>query len=1365
MSRLLALFVALIWPFMMNGQAPEFRFTQLNISHGLSNNQVNCIFKDDRGFMWFGTMSGLNRYDGYGFKTYRHREEDSTTIMDDHVSTIVEGPDRKLWIRTQSTWNLYDPLTEKFTRRSDLYLLSKGLPIDGLVTILKQEKDYFFIYADAGVYRVPADEKPVQLKTTRIEKGNPNPITCAALDSKNYLWLVRYNGLLEKYDTDQDKKLVQTQILQRQVLRVNQGFSIFIDRQDEIWIYQRNTSEGIYQYNPARNSIQRYHENSVPLALSSNTVTGVAQDAAGQIWITTDHGGANIINSTRDAVRVLKSKEGDPGYIAENALYAVYPDNQGIVWLGTYKKGISYYDPNSLQFPLVRHQPADRNSLPFEDINAFVEDKKGNLWIGSNGGGLIYYDRQKNNFKQYRHQPSNTNSLCNDVIVALYLDHQDKLWIGTYQGGMDCFDGKTFTHYRHNDQDPNSLADNKVFAIYEDRNLNLWVGMLNAGLDRLDRKTNTFYHHSLAVPNTLHHDNVTSLVEDSRGNLWIGTSWGIDVLDKSSGRFINYTAENSRLSYNSVNGIMEDNNGNIWVATQRGLNVLPRGKTEFISFGIKDGLPDNTILDIVQDNQKKLWISTKSGLSKIEIITGDAGAIAIRCMNYTEHDGLQGREFNRYAAYKTRSGELIFGGAYGFNLFKPELLKTPVVEPPVVLTDFQLFNRTVAVGEKVNDDPVLLQSITETNELKLAHHQNDFTIQFAALGYSNAAKIRYAYLLEGFNKEWIIANGNTRMATYTNMDPGDYTFRVKSSNADGGWNEETIALQLSIAPPFWKTPWAYVLYTLVLAALIYFSRQQIIRKEQVRMQLQAERQKAARIRELDEMKTRFFTNVSHEFRTPISLILIPIQKMITETAPGEMRNQFEMINRNAKRLLNMVNELLDFRKMQENEQRLHVTETDIISYIQEVAASFNDMANNKHIEYRYQGIAPPLRMYFDKEKLERILFNLLSNAFKFTPERGQVKLEVKTCQGEAGPLLEVRVTDNGIGIPADQREKIFEPFYQAGSPSQILNQGSGIGLSITREFVEMHGGQISVEPVNPTGTCFCFYLPVKASTVESLDPTHVLETSQQLFKKPTLLLVEDNDDFRTYLKNSLQEHFTIIEAVQGMEGWKKVLSAHPDLVVSDISMPILSGIELCRKIKTDSRTRHIPVILLTALEGEATELQALETGPNDYVTKPFNYDILFSRIKNLLNYQSVVKETYQKQVEVNPSEPEVEEEGEDQFIRKALAIIENNMGNAEFNVDNLRQELLMSRTSLYKKILALTGQTPIEFIRQIRLKRAAQLLEKSNHNVTEVAYIVGFNNPKYFARYFKEEFGQLPSQYQQERKAKIIPSPGTFPTD
>lgn len=1361
MRIVLAILIFACWPLLADAQEPHYSFSQIDISKGLSNNQVNCIFKDQRGFLWFGTMAGLNRYDGYDFKVFKHNDQDTISVSDDNILQLFEGPGNKMWLRTQSAFNIYDPVTEKIDRRTDLYLLSKGLPKDGLVTILKQQDQYFFVYADAGVYHYSANGLVKQIRYTRHEKGEPNPITAAALDSKNYLWVIRYNGLLEKFDKDQGKLLFQMPLFQQQSNRSQQGNTLFIDEQDEIWYFQRNYTAGVIHYNPARNLLERYHERSSPVALSSNAVTGINQDQEGVIWISTDHGGVNLLNKSTQTVEVLKHKEGNPNALAENAVYVVYRDDLDIIWLGTYKKGISYFDRNRIQFPLTRHHAGDPNSLPFEDINVFVEDKKGNLWIGSNGGGLIYYDRQNNLYKQYRHSESDPQSLSNDVIVSLCLDHAGKLWIGTYLGGMDMFNGKSFTHYRHNPNDPYSIGDDKIFSIYEDQQLNLWIGTLSVGLDRLDRSTNRFYHYNLSVPNTLHNDNVTSIAEDSRGNIWVGTSWGIDVLDKLSGRFTHYSTENSQLSYNSINGIREDYQGNIWVATNRGLNILPRGKTEFFSFSTKDGLPDNTVLDIVEDNQKQLWVSTKGGLSKIKWSTTETGLVAIHCQNYDEHDGLQGREFNRYAAYKTRAGEMIFGGAYGFNLFRPETIQPVSNQPPLVLTDFQLFNRSVRVGESVNNSVVLPAAASEINALHLKHNQNDFSFEFAALGYSNAAKIRYAYLLEGFNKDWVYLNGTNRTATYTNMDPGNYRFRVKLSSADGVWQETPYELLLTIAPPFWKTPFAYLLYFILAAGALYFLRRQIIRREQTRMQLAVEREETRRIRELDGMKTRFFTNVSHEFKTPISLILIPIQRMIKETPSGELKAQFELIHRNARRLLNMVNELLDFRKMEENELQLRTQEADIVERIQELAVSFNDMASNKNIQYRYKGLTAPLVMSFDPDKLERILFNLLSNAFKFTPESGQVTLEVNTVQVSDRQMLQIKVQDTGIGIPADQHEKIFDRFYQSNPGEQVLNQGSGIGLSITREFVELHGGIIQVLSEKGKGACFTVFLPIKTSHVQVTTAATGLP-GHHLFKKPTILLVEDNHDFRTYLRQSLAPHFTILEAAQGMEGWKKVLGAHPDLVVSDISMPLLSGIELCKKIKQDPRTRHIPVILLTALEGQATELAALETGPNDYITKPFNYDILFSRIKNLLNYQTVVKETYQKQLAINPSAPVEVEETEDMFIKKALVIIEKNMANPEFNVDNLRQELLLSRTSMYKKILAVTGKTPIEFIRQIRLKRAAQLLARTSHNVTEVAYMVGFNNPKYFTKYFKEEFGQLPSLYQQDQKAKTATASGSL---
>ncbi|WP_336517503.1 two-component regulator propeller domain-containing protein [Pollutibacter soli] len=1368
------IFVFLALPTLLFSQQKDYQFSRLDVQAGLSNNQINCIYKDAIGFMWFGTLSGLNRYDGYNIRNFKHDEADTSTLSDDYINKVFGGPGNRIWIKTQSGYNVYDPLTDRISRHPEKWLQSAGLPMEGLVTILQSKKIFYFVYANKGIYAYE-EGRITPVMSGYGNTGTESAITGAALDSKHYIWIVRYDGMIEKYDGEQQKNLLRSSIFQKQHLQVQFGFEMFIDKEDELWFYQRNTLSGLFRFNPGRNQMQHYSREEGEPTLAHNAINGITQDDNGLIWIATDHGGVNILDKFRQTITRLVHAENDNKSVADNVLNTAYKDDQGIIWLGTNKRGISYYDENRNIFPLFHRSGPGNTSLPFDDVNAFAEDRKGNLWIGTNGGGLIYYDRAKNEYTQYQHNPKNDNSLVNDVVVALFIDHQEKLWIGTYLGGLDCYDGKTFTHYRHNDADPASIADDRAFCIFEDSNLNLWIGTNNNGLDRFDREKKIFYHYNPTVPQTLHSQNVTSLMEDSRGNLWIGTSWGIDVLDKSTSRFIHYFDGNSKLSYYNVNGITEDHAGNIWIATNRGLNVMPKGKNDFISFFVKDGLPDNTVLDIVEDENHNLWISTKGGLARAEVIQPEGENIRIRCVNYNENDGLQGREFNRFAAFKTRNGELIFGGANGFNLFRPENIRDKILQPPVVLTKFSLFNKEVRVGDEINKHPILNNSIFATKEIRLRHYENDISFEFAALDFTNTAKTSYAYMLEGFKNDWIYVNGNARSATYTNLDPGTYIFHAKASNTDGTWNDKEIRLEITILPPFWKTPLAYLLYFLLTASLLYFARYWIIRREKNRHLLAAERKESQRMHELDLMKIKFFTNVSHEFRTPISLILIPIQKLIAQTQQVELKNQFTLIQRNAKRLLNMVNQLLDFRKMEVNELKLHLTEADIVQFIHEVSFSFTDLADKKNIQFNYFSHIDQLNMSFDQDKIERILFNLLSNAFKFTPEDGTVSVELNQLEKENSQWLEIQVEDSGIGIEPEKQHRIFDRFFQISAPEHILNQGSGIGLSITREFVEMHGGSIQVKSELHEGSCFTVLLPVKpieeepAALPKQPEESHSLQTYNHAlagsevrtemgrhvlnFKKPTILLVEDNDDFMFYLKDNLKEHFNIIEAGNGRDAWKKTLSAHPDLIVSDISMPVMNGIELCKKVKTDSRTRHISVILLTALAGEQQQLLALETGPNDYITKPFNFEILLSKIRNLLDYQLAVKETYQKQLSVSPSDVETAlPEGE--FMKNLLEIIEENMSNEEFSVEFLRKKLLLSRTGMYKRILALTGKTPIEFIRHIRLKRAAQLLEKSAHNVTEIAYMTGFNNPKYFARYFKEEYGLLPSAYQTFMKNK-----------
>lgn len=1329
--------------------------------------------------MWFGTMSGLNRYDGYMFKIFRHSIKDTASLNDDYIAKIEEGPEGKLWIQTREGANIYDPATEQFDRLTTAFLNKHSLPGYNLGSIIKSGKDFWFVYPDSGIYRYAATGKPFVLKHDKNNSTSidANRITDVKADSKNNLWIIHQNGMLEKVDALQNKVTLRTNAFAKETTNDSLLYNMYIDAQDELWLYATGTLPGVYYYQPATNTLKHFAKDTKEGRLSNDIVKGIVQDDNGLIWIGTDHGGANLLDKKNYETEILINKPDDDKTLAQNSINSIYKDNLGIVWLGTYKKGVSYYRKSLIKFPLYRHQPSNTASLGYDDINVFAEDAIGNIWIGTNGGGLNYFDRKTNTFKKVTHDPGNTNSLSNDVIVSLYIDHDQNLWIGTYYGGLDRYDGKTFIHYRHSDTNPASIADDKVWEIYEDVDKHLWIGTLDGGLDMLDREHNIFYHHKSGEPNSVYSNYIPAFAEDTQNNLWIGTSYGIDVLEKKTGKFIHYSNADNKLSNNNIIDLLKDSNGSMWVGTRDGLNVFDTLKKTFQSFRTEDGLPDNNILNILEDNKQNIWVSTANGISRITVQGNQHTGFNIKCKNYDESDGLQGKEFNENASLKTRSGELVFGGASGFNIFDPENISTNKNIPPLAFTDFQLFNRSVNVGEKVNGHIILPGAISQTSTITLNYDENIFSIEFAALSFANTEKNKYAYILENFNKEWSTTDGRTRKATYTNLDPGEYTFIVKASNDDDVWNEKGISLKITILPPFWKTPLAYLLYFLLVGAILYFARFMIIQRAQMRFALEQERKEANRMHELDMMKIRFFTNVSHEFRTPLSLILTPLDKIIRTTSEPDKKNQFQLIHRNARRLLNLVNQLLDFRKMEVQELKLHPSNGDIAKFIKEISYTFTDLAGNKNIEFAYHSSVDELYTKFDHDKIERILFNLLSNAFKFTSENGKVSVELNSYKKAGETLIEIKITDNGIGIPPEKQEKIFERFFQSDIPGTMVNQGSGIGLAITKEFVKLHDGFISVESQVDNGSCFTVLLPfteTAATTAENhadeiqmdsegaddnfsgdsgtvtLQPATVNGDTLKN-KKPVVLIVEDNEDFRFYLKDNLREFFTITEAVNGKDGWQKVLSHHPDLVVSDISMPVMNGIDLCKKIKQDARTAQIPVILLTALMSEDQQVKGLETGASDYITKPFSFEIMLSRIKNILAGQASLKKVFTKQVEVKTTEVAVESPSE-KLIQQALEIVEKNLSNTAFSVEELSRELYMSRVSVYKKIFTLTGKTPIEFIRSIRLKHAAQLLEKSSLTIAEIAYESGFNNPKYFTKYFKAEFNIVPSEYAAQKK-------------
>ncbi|TFF38922.1 hybrid sensor histidine kinase/response regulator transcription factor [Mucilaginibacter psychrotolerans] len=1361
-------------------QKDNYEFSRLDITNGLSDNQVNCIFKDSKGFVWFGTTSGLNRYDGSKFKVFKRDNKNPNSLSENHVVRIEQGPDDKMWVFTHNNISVYDPHTEKITNNIAAEAARYHVPTSQITHVRTDaEGRFWFVTNRAGLYCYNPATKTTLFYSTLSNSAamlHANYVMDVLPTSQHSVWVLYNDAVLEELDTRANKVARSYDGFAKAIDARPRIYTMLMDNRRNLWISSEAAPIGAFCYNTVTNTLTHYSKDTPQARLNSNVINSVVQADDGKIWLGSDHGGLNIIDPKTNTVNYVVSKPDDAKSLSGNSLY-LYKDNSGTIWAGTFKQGLNYYHSGIMQFPLYKHSTSDPKSMPYEDINSFAEDAKGNLWIGTNSNGLVYFNRTANTYTRFRHNPADANSLANDIIVRLYIDRNNKLWIGTYFGGLDCYDGSKFTHYRHNEKDPASITDDRIYTIMEDYKGGMWVGTFQGGFNVFDPKTNSFKHPKYPM----HSEYTAFIYEDRDRNKWIGRDKGVDVIEYQTNTVRHYAAQPKNansLVGNDVNAITQDKRGLIWIGTKDGLSILDTKTNNFLNIEEGVNLPANNVSNIIEDKQGKMWVSTTNGLAKIELSLVD-GKYKFRLNNYNELDGLQGRAFNLYSAMRLKSGELVFGGINGFNIFDPNIVNTFKPKPRLIFTDLHVFNKNVTVGDTVNGGVVLTKALSETREITLAHSQNVFDIEFAACDYFNPDKVKFEYKLEGFDKNWITATDGNRKATYTNLDGADYVFKVRTQNALSG--DDTISLNITVMPPFFKSPLAYLGYFVVLIGGLLLIRHRGIQKikqqfdaRQAKMEAERkiaqEREEARRMHQLDLMKIKFFTNVSHEFRTPLSLILSPIDSLIKSAEKADQQNQLVTIKRNGKRLLNLVNQLLDFRKMEYNELKLSLKKGDVIQFINEVCGSFKDVASQKQIQFLVESEICAYVTDFDHDKIERILFNLLSNAFKFTPSGGHISVLLSLASpDETQPIqtmLEIKVIDTGIGIAKENQERIFERFFQDDLPENLLNQGSGIGLSITREFVKMQGGTIQLESEPEYGSCFTINLPigVKCEEVQPVVEVQPEEAVPAMLKepepagpgaarKPTILLVEDNDDLRFYLKDNLKNSFHIVEAVNGKDGWQKALAMHPKLIVSDISMPEMNGIELCKKIKADSRTAEIPVLLLTALGTEQDQLAGLDSGANDYIVKPFNFEILLSKIHNSLRMQQTFKKTYQKQIEVKANDISVVSE-DDKFLKAAFAYIELNITNLNFSVEELARHLNLSRVSLYKKLLTLTGKTPVDCIRTIRLKRAVQLLEKSKLSIANVAYEVGFNNAAYFAKVFREEYGILPSEYIAELKNK-----------
>ncbi|WP_320017951.1 two-component regulator propeller domain-containing protein [Labilibaculum manganireducens] len=1338
----------------------QYSFLKVNNVDGLVNNHVTCIYKDTRGFVWIGTRAGLSRFDGFEFVNYKHTTKDTTTIIDNYIENIQEDNYGNLWIGTLQGYVVFDITKERFYRDLSMFIGQKDFPknIENLYIDknkqkwIKQDNEFYYQRVDSvsgKLYSVfPVHEKE-ECCVVNFQQA-----------SGDYYYLLS-NGIIECYDGENYNLKFRNDHLSGKLGADSLSTSLFIDAENDIWLYGNN--DGIYHYQVSHDEWNHYTIHS-KLVLSSNIIRNIIQDDNGLIWVGTDHGGIDVINKFSGEVTKIYHQSDNDKSIAQNSITDLYIDDNNIIWIGTFKNGVSYYHESIHKFPHYRHVLSDPSSLPYNDVNCFVEDKKGNLWIGTNGGGLIYWNRHTNSFKKYQYDENNPNSLSNNIVVSLFIDSKNELWIGTYTGGLNRFNGKYFKRYQYGIKSTCGITGNNIWSITEDFNLNLWIGILGGGIVIYDRTKDLFK----PVPNKGNVDLPTKFVKQiyklNNGNFFIATERGVVFYDLKEQRYKHhpFLARSTPLpiSNKTVNAVYEDTRGLLWIASREGLIVV-NPNTGFVkNFTASDGLSEDFINCILEDEFQSIWVSKSSGLSQVVVKQTSPGEeYSFSIFDYTEEDGLQGKEFNTQAAYKTSKNELIFGGNNGFNMFQSKNIKYNQILPKVVFTDFQIFNQSIKPNTSIKNTIILKESITSAKSIELKYSMNVFSIDFTALNFFIPSKIKYQYKLDGFNDDWMSLDANRNRVTYTNLSPGDYYFKVKASNNDGIWNDDYAELHIIVLPPLYATPLAYSIYILLIVGILVYFRYSMLRKERVKFQKEQEQIQANRNHEMDEMKLRFLTNVSHEFRTPLTLILTPLDKLLKQTRSESDKRLLDTIERNAKQLLNLVNQLLDFRKLELHGLRYNPSYVDIVTFLNDVTHNFEDAFNKKRIKFTFEHSTEHFIFNFDKEKLEKVMMNLLSNALKFTHEKGNVKLKLE-IKDEDG-IVNIIIQDNGVGIDEEDIDKIFVRFYQSEKNKKLGLSGSGIGLNLAREMIQLHNGIIEVESERGKGAKFKVSLPIDKTVVvdnedlERVDedfarPQQESESSEKI-KKPIILLVEDNIDFRSFMKETLQEQFKIYEAQDGQKGYDTVHKVLPDLIISDVMMPNVDGLELCTMLRKDIRTSHIPFILLTARTADEDKIKGLEIGADDYITKPFNMDLLLLRVRKLLEKRSQFQKQFQKTVDISPSEVQITSMDE-KLIKKAVATVEKNISESKFSVEDLSRELGMSRVYLYKKLISITGKSPIEFIRIIRLKRGLQLLEKSQMNIAEIAYEVGFNSPRYFSKYFKEEYGILPTAYAKRHK-------------
>ncbi len=1319
--------LGILLPSLLQGQ--QMLFKNFSVQDGMSSNTVWNILQDDQGYLWFGTKNGLNRFDGYNFKIYQVRA-DKDHADNSLIHSVCRINSTTFWVGTEEGLYAFDLTREKFAR---IAFAKKDLVFD----ILRSTKNEAWVATrNNGVFRVALHSGKVW--NYRATRGglSLNQVRKLVEDGRGKIWMGTFGEGIDVLDPVTNRFEHHKAGKQNGALSSNFILSLYRDPGGDIWV--GTLSGGLNRWEVQRQQFKVFRTGGAH-AISDNIVRAIYQPIPGQVYVATEKG-LNVLNTATGVFTTYKNNRGDPYSISDNAVYSIYEDRQGGIWVGTYFGGVNYFSPGDASFELY-YPNGSAYGLSGSAVSCFLEDKPGCFWVGTENGGLNYFEAATGHFLKYPFLPF-TQGLSYHNIHALYKDRNDRLWVGTYSGGLNVIDLKTgrVAQYHHDPSDAGSISSNSIYCIYEDRSGTIWLGTVK-GLNVFDPVKNCF---KKVTDRDLQNSCIYKIYEDDAQCLWIATyENGLIKKDQRTGKWEHYRAGagNATISSNKIISLYDDSKGALWLGTDGGgLNRLDKKTGMFTRYGPAQGL-SNVVFGIVPDDSGYLWLSTNNGILKF---SGKNG----RIWSYTGLNNLQGKLYNYNAYYRSRDGRILLGGINGFNAFYPERISTTASGSNIILTSFKIFDHEPDLDDQKS---ALQQLIGFTRRIDLSYHQSVISFEYALLDFKDPNKIKYAYKMDGFDKQWNNV-GTQRVATYTNLPPGEYLFKVKATDIYGNWAGKMTSVVIKVRPPLYRTTVAYIFYAALLVAGVFALRNYYKRREARKNTVRLEKLNVQREKEFYQQKMDFFTTMAHEIRTPLSLIMAPLDHLKDTLVHPEQHKQLVVMEENSRRLQSLVNQLLDFRRIESDIYTIRKEPVELISFVQALYARFGTIAAQKQLRFLLTTDVDRLTLDADPEALQKIINNLLINAFKFAASVVELKVSQPEPDAKGRRFATIAVKDDGMGIPPAQLEDVFKPFFKVtGEAWQLKNVGgTGIGLSLAKALAEKHSGVLTAENAKDGFTTFTLALPFEG-TVEkeqaAAGEEDEDEDTEQDTGRPHVLIVEDDLNMLDFISANLKaEGYNTCCGINGREALSILQTRQIDLVLSDVMMPEMDGIALCRQIKEQISSSHIPVILLTAKGTTDAELQGLESGADAYIMKPFKWKQITATIRNLLETRARLKEKFSAHpfVEANTL---YNNPNDKIFIDQITAVIEERLDDHQLSVEELSRELAMSRSTLHKKLKAISGHSPNEFIRVIRLKEAAKLLLSGGCNVSEAGYRTGFSSPSYFTKCFTLQFGATPSEF------------------